>query len=175
MSSNSGQILRQTVEDRYGEVLRLVRAKAGCGEVAKDILQETWLRAAAYNGQLPDDPAAYIRRMAANLTHDHFRKTRATDRTTKAFEVIHGTALAAGSLPDIRSDDVLIARQELSLLVTALRKMPATRRTAFLFCRVDGMTMREAGQALGLSERTVEKHVARALLDCRQALKPKSP
>lgn len=53
---------------------------------------------------------------------------------------------------------------ELSRFIDALiQSLPERQRDCFMLSRVEKMTYREIGERLGISERTVEVHIVRAL------------
>lgn len=55
------------------------------------------------------------------------------------------------------------ARQELDRLRTLVMALPAQCRTAFELRKMRGLSQREVASEMGISERTVEKHIAKAL------------
>ncbi|MBK6675318.1 MAG: sigma-70 family RNA polymerase sigma factor [Proteobacteria bacterium] len=61
------------------------------------------------------------------------------------------------------------AAQRLQCVWQALQVLPAPVRQAFLLNRLEGLSQREIAQRLGLSEKTVERHVLRALEACHAA------
>jgi DNA-directed RNA polymerase specialized sigma24 family protein len=54
-------------------------------------------------------------------------------------------------------------REELRLLGQALEALPPQRREAFRLRKVEGLSQKEIAARLGLSEKAVEKHVAKAV------------
>jgi RNA polymerase sigma-70 factor (ECF subfamily) len=67
-------------------------------------------------------------------------------------------------------DAVVQGRQELALLHRTIDELPPKCRVVFLLSREHGLTMKEIAARLGISEKTVEKHILRAMTQCRQAL-----
>jgi len=66
-------------------------------------------------------------------------------------------------------------REAIQQLHAALKKMPEKRRNVFEFCYLQEFTYKEAAEALGITRKTVENHMALALRDLREALKKFSP
>lgn len=172
MTAGATPSLHSAVERSYADLLRLIYARTGSRQLAEDAVQETWIRAAKAPVDTPRNPTAYVRRMAINIAIDLMRASRVNQQVP----IVANPGGAAGPepvdhpAPDVEIEDVIASRQQMRMLTRVLRKMPAKRRNAFLLCRVGGLTMRETGARLGISERTVEKHVARALLECRHFL-----
>ena len=104
--------------------------------------------------------------MAGNLAVDRLRQER-----------VRGRHLTAGELPDTvpdawpAADQVVAARQELDILRQAVGDLPDKCRTVFVLYRGRGLTMRQVAERLGISEKTVEKHIAKAMLHCRGRLR----
>ncbi|MEM1173735.1 MAG: sigma-70 family RNA polymerase sigma factor [Pseudomonadota bacterium] len=57
---------------------------------------------------------------------------------------------------------VVLAKEELMLINTALRRMPAKRRRAFVLHRIDGLSVSDVGRQLGVSRSAAQKHIAKA-------------
>jgi len=69
----------------------------------------------------------------------------------------------------VDSDDVFqqtAAREEFAHFCEAVRKLPAQCRRVFVLKKVYGYSQREIAEELGLSESTVEKHVALGVRRC---------
>lgn len=146
----------------FGFLLR----RTGCEEVARDLLQEVWLRIARLSGMpIPDNPAAYVQRIAGNLALDHIRKhgfrARLTDHDADP-------SLVAESRPG--SERALHARQGLDHLRGLIDHLPDRRRDVFMLCQFEGLTAREVALKLNLSHRTVETHYAKAVATLRRKM-----
>lgn len=66
-------------------------------------------------------------------------------------------------------------REAIRHLHRALEEMPEKRRSVFELCYLQEFTYKEAADALGVTRKTVENHMALALKDLRKALKIFSP
>ena len=66
-------------------------------------------------------------------------------------------------------------RQAMNQLHAALEEMPERRRRVFELCYMQEFTYKEAAEALDVSPKTIENHMALALRDLRKALKNFSP
>lgn len=65
---------------------------------------------------------------------------------------------------------VLMAREQLSLVIEAIRKMPERRRRIFILNRVQGMTPEKAGAECGVSRSSAVRHIALATAAIAEAL-----
>lgn len=143
--------------------------------MAEDVIQETWIRASTTTTDLPDNPRAYLYRMASNVAVDHIRRQKAWEREEKAYDGYEAESSREqldqlpSPIPDLI--DTIISRQGLAILDAAVRELPDKCREVFLLYRGHGLSMREVAIHLSISEKTVEKHIARAMLHCRKRLR----
>lgn len=160
------QTLAQAAEAYYGELRKFLLLRTGSPSLADDIVQETWIRASTTGAAMPDNPRAYLYRIAGNLATDHLRRTR-----TRAATVSEGDVPEEVPSDDPAPDRVVAARQDLGLLAEAIRELPPKCREVFLLYRGQGLTMRQIALRLEIAEKTVEKHIARGMVHCRRRLR----
>ena len=67
------------------------------------------------------------------------------------------------------------ARQELERLGTIVAALPVQCRRVFELRKFDGLSHRDIAQRMGLSEKTVENHLTRALARIAEALAASTP
>lgn len=165
MKQRRFQSLTQVVEAYYDELRRFVRHRSGSASLAEDVVQDAWLRARKSTAAPPDNPCAYVYRMARNLMADHMRRRAVRSALHAPSEAGDDIACAAPT-----PDRIVAARQEWAILEAAIRELPTKRRRVFLLYRREGLTMREIGERLGISQKTVENQIALAMLHCRKRL-----
>jgi RNA polymerase sigma factor (sigma-70 family) len=124
-------------------------------DAAADVVQETYLRIAPYAAADIRHPKAFLLRIAMNLVRDESRKE---DRRRLASEV--RPPLEAEAAPQF--DHVLLAQ--------IIRSMPQLYRDVFVLSRFGAMTYPEIAQTLGISAKTVEWRMSRALEYCASRL-----
>lgn len=166
MTARTFQSLAQAVEAYYEELRVFVLLRARSPSLADDVLQETWLRASTSGAAMPENPRAYLYRMVGNLLVDHVRKHGSEAHASAEVELAERLPS-----PDPTPDAVVGARQELAILAQAVDELPAQCRRVFLLYRGQGLTMRQVALRLGISQKTVEKHIARAMVHCRQRIR----
>lgn len=139
-------------------------------EAAADLTQEAFLRfaeqkaggdIAILNGR------SYLYRTAHNLAIDHVR-LRARQ---KADAASHDNMT---TIPDDRptQEDEADSRQKLDRLRSAVAELPERTRQIFVLNRIEGLSYAETANRLGVSESSVQKHLAKALLHVTQRLRP---
>ncbi len=134
---------------------------------AADASQETYMRmVAALSRTSIEHPSALLFRIATNVAL-RMRNRGRLERTLFAAkceaelaEVVDGYAL-----PERQA----IARQELRRLAGLIDALPPRCREVFLLSRLDGLPNGEIAVRLGISRNMVEKHIIKALLQCRRS------
>lgn len=159
--------LADAVEAYYDELKAFISRRTGSPAMAADVVQEAWVKAATTRAEAPgSNTRAYLFRMAGTLVVDHIRRDRS--------QSCHGVA---GDLPEEVAcsapgpERIASARQELALLTEAVGDLPEKCRTVFLLYRGEGLSMRAIAARQGISEGTVEKHIARAMVHCRRHMR----
>ncbi|MFP1680962.1 sigma-70 family RNA polymerase sigma factor [Alloalcanivorax sp. C16-1] len=137
--------------------------RLGCSETAADLAQDTFVRILQRHKRERDftisHPRQYLRLVANGLMVDHLRR--------RAVEQAYLEALAqrpeAATLPLEERQIILETLQQLDRMLDTL---PTMTRQAFLLSRLDGLTYPEIAERLGVSLRTVKRHMQRAFLAC---------
>jgi RNA polymerase sigma-70 factor (ECF subfamily) len=152
---------RERIERLYREqgpgLARRLRARLRSSEEAREVLQDGFARllGSASLGALRQ-PEAYLNRILRNLLIDRGRRARARP--------LH-SPIDFASEPAIRPEqsDNIEVEQMRERYRAALAALPPRTREVFLLHRVQELGYREIGEALGISPRTVEWHVAEAI------------
>lgn len=124
-----------------------------------DVIQETYsLLAARERFDDIDHPKAYLFQMARSLIVRHLRRSKIV-----AFQALEGLEddLPAEDRPS--PEQVAVDRDALRRLAEAIAALPPQAQRALILRRVHELSQREIAATMGLSENTVEKHIARAL------------
>lgn len=128
-------------------------------QLAADLTQESFLRLAEQRGGEPiDNSLGYLYRTASNLLIDHQRQQlrRKTDLVSE--DVLAEVASSSSSLEDITA-----ARQSVERLQQAIAELPPRTQEIFRLNRIEGLTHAQVACELGISDSSVQKHLARAL------------
>jgi RNA polymerase sigma-70 factor (ECF subfamily) len=147
------------------DLMQFLTYKVQCAETATDLTQETYLRVARHRkADTIENMRAYLFRIANNLALDHLR-SRARLLQRDAGPVTDDFICEA---PE--PETVLANRQQLEMLEQIIYGLPPKCREVFLMCRVEGKSYTEIGDALGISPRTVESHMRKALEQIRKQI-----
>jgi RNA polymerase sigma factor (sigma-70 family) len=130
-----------------------------------DILQDAFIRSFEAEGRYPiRDPRAFLLRTATNLALNHV--SRAGYRTTGSLESLGDELPANAASPDTQID----ADRRFLDFCRAVGSLPEQCRRVFILKKVHGLSQSEIAAQLGIAESTVEKHIAKGLLLCRQQM-----
>ncbi|MBJ7502146.1 MAG: sigma-70 family RNA polymerase sigma factor [Sphingopyxis sp.] len=121
----------------------------GAGDGAEDLFQDLWMRLTDRPTGPISDPLPYVMRAANNLMLDRYRSARQRELRDKAW----GEAAAAKS-PS--TETMLISREQLALVETAIAATGERPARIFRRFRVDGIHQRQIASELGVSLSTVE-------------------
>jgi RNA polymerase sigma factor (sigma-70 family) len=142
----------------YGPALRRYFAKRVPPAEAEDLVQDVFL-AMQVRGQIRDPEQAdrYLFRVAANAL------ARRRQRQRWDWASHEGLEGGFGPIDDLHPERILLDRERLAQLSTALDALPPRMAEAFILHRFEEMTYREIARRMGVSVRTVEHFVSRAM------------
>jgi RNA polymerase sigma-70 factor (ECF subfamily) len=151
-------VYRETVDKLYEFVSR---RSAGSRELAEDVTQETYLRAAAVwpRRGLPDTPLAWLQTVARNLLMNHFRRRRPKSLGSVDIDAVLGDSPSDG--PDAAG-----------LICWGLARLKARHTRVLEAFYLEGRPVRSIAADLGLTERAIEGRLRRARLALKKVLSP---
>ncbi|MGE6696657.1 RNA polymerase sigma factor [Hyphomonas sp. NPDC076900] len=129
------------------------------GLTADDIIQETYARLTRLASfEHIRDPRAYVFRTAYSVLLQEIRQNRVV--SIESIESLEALDLVS---QEPSPDRVLEMTQEMRILSLAINSMPKKCRIVFVLRKVHGYSQREISEQLGISENTVETHLARGV------------
>ena len=158
------------VADRHGRRLRryLAARVRNAADVA-DLAQEVFLRLLRVDRHdRIRSPEAYLFTIASHVIHQHTLDRASTPESVDIMDPVVDQRLAVEADPGVQRDlEMQMKQMELALGSLA----PGAHASLLLHCR-DGWTLEEVATRLGVSRSMVKKHIAKAVLHCRQQMKP---
>jgi len=151
--------------ERRANLVRFFAARAGSRAVAEDLAQELYVKLATRDPAVTaENPVALIYRIATNVMLDRARgEARAVARDAAWRRVAHATAGDEDVADVAPADEAVASRQRLRQLVDAVADLPPQMQRAFRLHKLEGRSHAETAQAMGLSVKSVEKHISAAL------------
>jgi RNA polymerase sigma factor (sigma-70 family) len=146
---------------------RYLRRFTSGAEDIDDLVQETYVRVYALSDfQAVDSPRALLFRIAHNMAVERARrqKSQATDSVADLERL---TVYSS----DAPADEQFDARRRFESFCAAVDRLPPLCRRVFVLRKVYRLSHDEIAQVLGVSHSTIEKHVAKGLIRCRDSLR----
>jgi RNA polymerase sigma-70 factor, ECF subfamily len=155
--------LARLFDAHHERLFRLARRLSADREEARDLVQETFLRAARRPASVPDGEQpgeAWLVRVLVNLCRDRHRRRGVRTRVHASLRRQEESA---------HPENAAVAR---ATVQAALARLSPRRRAAIVLHEIEGIPAREVGRLLGIAEVTVRWHLlaarrelARVLLD----------
>lgn len=144
----------------HGWLQGWLRRSVGCSQQAADLAQDTFLRLLVRGQPISNlAPRALLARIARGLMIDHWRR----DALERAYlETLVQLPVSSHPSPEVRHE----ALQCLERIAKLLDGVKPAVREAFVLYQLGGLNHAQVAVELGVSSRTVERHVASALLHC---------
>ncbi|MFD1788306.1 RNA polymerase sigma factor [Sphingomonas floccifaciens] len=159
-----GEIVRRYKQPLHRTVARLT----GDEDEAVDIVQDAFIAAHAAIAKFDTERPmrTWLTRIAVNKARD-WRRRRIVRRLISAMMPDEPVEVP-DDVPAI--DSAVADRAELRRVETAIQRLPANLREVLVLRTIDGLTQAEVGEALGVSEKTVETRLYRARAKLRDDL-----
>jgi RNA polymerase sigma-70 factor (ECF subfamily) len=145
--------------DRFHErVTRYLSRVVSASADVEDLVQTTFFEIAKGNAHFSGRSSvrSWLFGIATNVVRHHFRAQTRRKNLAGALALIgmRPSAETVGAVVD--------ARSALETVQRTLDALPENLRIAFVLCEVEGLSAREAGDALGVNETAVWKRVSEA-------------
>ncbi len=155
--AGSGPGLESLYRNHFAWLRRALRYRLGSAAIEiDDVIQDTYLRVARYSDEDAGlRPKALLLRIALNLAKDQFRRN---------------ARMPANDFD--RVDEIAIEgdQEYLLALKQTILNLPPDLRSIFLLSRYTAMTNAQIAKQLGVSIKTVEYRMRKAILLCSEQL-----
>jgi len=136
-------------------------------EDIEDLVQETYVRVYALaDYQVVDSPKALLFRIAHNLAVERARRQKV--QATDTMGDLESLSVYSSDAP---ADEQTDARRRFESFCAAVDRLPPLCRRVFVLRKVYKLSHAEISEVLGVSHSTIEKHVAKGLVRCRDYLR----
>jgi RNA polymerase sigma factor (sigma-70 family) len=136
-----------------------------CEETAAELAQESYLILVESAGkQTIEKPRGFLFRVATNLAFSHLRRHK----------------LVEAKFPYLADDERLspsaeqhaAQEQRLEYFVKTVETLPPRTQEIFILHKVEGLSVKDVAERLGITPKAVEKQITRGLAHCRSLMKP---
>lgn len=160
------QAFEEIFRTYYVRLVSFATTNVGSQATAEELVQEIFLQLWARRDQwtVERSLAAYLFRAVRNRIVNARRSLRL--ETSYGDDAMHAIELGSAPPADGRLREAEIG----AALAHALALLPERPRQVFLLSRRQGLSYAEIGTALGISLKTVEMHMSRALVQLRASL-----
>src|SRR5262245_29532800 len=145
---------------------RLARRLASSADEARDLVQETFLRAAASPASVPEGAAreeAWLVRVLVNIRRDQWRRAAVRRRSAPALRASVETPCSSSQ------ESALIAKRA---VWSALDALPPRRRAIVIMRELEGLSLPAIASLLGVTVLTVRWHLSMGRRELKRLLIP---
>jgi RNA polymerase sigma-70 factor (ECF subfamily) len=133
----------------------------------EDVVQETYVRVCQIRSDTEiKSPRSFMYKTARNIALNYMNS--AESRLSSSFDQLNDDSM--GDMQDPNKDTLrtVCSDEEFSVFCDAVRSLPVQCRRAFVLKKVYGHSYREIAATMQISEKTVEKHISKGIINCRK-------
>lgn len=161
------QFLAAVEKTHSRQLRRFLGARLRHAADVPDLVQEVYLRLLRLKDhEAIRNPQAYLYTIANHVLHQHSLRQAVTPATMDPLEVVD--ALQSNTAPD-PSDEADI-EQRIHAMGLALEARSPRAYAVFIMYRCEGLTLRQIGERLGVSDVMARKYLLRAIKYCDEFL-----
>lgn len=131
-------------------------------EDVEDVLQETFVRVCKARDENVSNFKGYLHRTARNIAINELNRKART--ITSYIDDVCGDDIESGDVP---VDQQVSDKQQMEAFGHAVASLPEKCRRVFLLSKLYGLKQKEVASHMNISQSTVEKHLAKAIVVCR--------
>lgn len=167
MSSDRHEWFLNQVFSHRQMLQRYLRKYLNSDEDIEDVIQDTYLRIYGIQDYTTvESPKALLITIAHNLAVELGRR-----RVSRATDAVADFDALGVSSSNPQLEQQLDARRRFEAFCSAVDSLPPICRRVFVLRKVYKLSQAEISAVLGISQSTIEKHVAKGLVRCRDHLR----
>jgi RNA polymerase sigma-70 factor, ECF subfamily len=165
---------RALVERHSRYLYSLAHRMTGNAQDAEDVVQEAWLKAHKQLSRFEAraDVRTWLHRITVNCSIDLIRARRHREDAHDPLDLETGPLSELGAEAQATPERVTASVQISERVQQALGLLTALERAAFTLRHVEGMSIEEVGEKLGLKTSATKHSIFRAVKKMRNALEP---
>jgi len=159
--------LRRIFDRHYprllSDIYRLIPDESTCQDLAQEVIVELWRKRASLDIRI--SLRAYLRKAAVNRALNHIKTQRRFVLESPDDELLREADTSGADIDHKRSQESLE-----SALHAAIAALPEKCRLVFSLSRFEHLSHKEIAEQLGISVKTIENQITKALRLLRDAL-----
>ncbi|WP_426584222.1 RNA polymerase sigma-70 factor [Mucilaginibacter sp. R-33] len=145
----------------YGDAHKRLKNRELSEEVVQEIFSNLWHK--RHTLQIKTTIGGYLHQAVLNQVVDQYRKQAVRAKHNEAFKLL-------STETDTGTEDAIMLRDLTHTLETEISHLPDKCRSVFELSRKEYKSNKEIAQLLGISEKTVENQITKALKRLRMSL-----
>ncbi|MGH9219475.1 MAG: RNA polymerase sigma factor [Vicinamibacterales bacterium] len=165
---------RALVEGHSRYIFSLAHRMTGNAQDAEDVVQEAWLKAHRQLSRFEAraDFRTWMHRITVNCSIDLIRARRHREDAHDPMDLEQGPLSERGAETQATPERMAVSVQISERVNAALNLLTALERAAFTLRHVEGMSIEEVGEKLGMKTSATKHSIFRAVKKMRNALEP---
>lgn len=168
MASYDDEIVTAFMRNR-SRIKRYLERKTGSHQDAEDLAQESWIKLARNSAAALAAPVPYLNRIAQTLALDHLRGRKRLLTSDEMADLLK----VADERPD--PEQIVKQRDQVRLLMRIMKELPERQRRILVEARLSERRHVDIAAEFGVSVRTVELEIRRAVDYCSRRLQEINP
>jgi len=145
----------------YADAYKRLKNKEMAEEIVQEVFTSLWHKRGSLN--IKRTLGGYLFTSVSNLVIDQYRKDLVRARYKESFKLVY-------SEMDNSTEDAILVKELEHTIENEVSSLPDKCRSVFELSRVEHKTNKEIACELGISEKTVEHHITKALKHIRLGL-----
>jgi len=146
----------------YADAYKRLKNKETAEEIVQELFTSLWHKRATL--KINQTLGGYLFASVSNLVIDQYRKELVRARYRESFKLVYSET------DNSTTEDALLAKELEHTIEHEVSALPDKCRSVFELSRVEHKTNKEIACELGISEKTVEHHITKALKQIRLGL-----
>lgn len=139
----------------YAAAWKRLHNKEVCEEIVQELFTNLWVKRQSL--PLINGVSSYLYSSVTHLVIDHYRKELVREKYREAFIAVHGTDT------DNSTEETILLKDLTDTIEQEISQLPDKCRSVYELSRKQHKTNKEIAMYLGISEKTVENHLTKAL------------
>lgn len=164
-------------KDYYVNLCSYSRRYVGRKDIAEEVVSETFYKIWENREKLKIESSikAYLFQAVANNSLYHLRKLSKEEKIEDYFKGVEHENIGFYQLSENLSDQSILMQELTDRINDAVNQLPPQQQKAFRLKRYGGKKNKEIAAEMGISIKTVEMHLSKAMLSLRNNLKEYLP